>query len=117
MGLVQDIPPAEFAVGIFRDIAVFFHAESIAENGGVLRRKSGVNLLPGPDIERALPLLVRMCGVSGAVGVLGRKEAAVGMGQIAQYVGEDIARGSRVLPVTCDLKCFQVGDREATSVA
>ena len=53
-----------------------------------------------------------MRGVGRAIGVLGRVEAAVGVGHVAQHVIEDAARGCGVLRVAGDLERFQVGDGE-----
>src|SRR5450631_554102 len=58
--LKEDVAAAEFAVGVFVDIAVFFDAIAAGENGGGFRAERGHQLSVGPNVKCALAFFVRM---------------------------------------------------------
>ena len=72
-------------------VAVAARAIGITKNASIVPAQQRVDLGGGPDVERALPLVVVTLG-GEAVSVLGREKAAVGMAKVALHITDDLAR-------------------------
>ncbi len=88
--LEQNVPAGELAVRI----VVARCRRRARRSGSRTSRAAGspssvVGSRRAPDVERAFALLVGMRGIDHAVGILGRVEAAVRVGHVAQHVIED----------------------------
>ena len=79
--------------------------------GGIFAEE-GDEFIEGEDVEGALAFFVRVGGIDDGVGVFGGEEAAVGVGQVAEDVLEDVAGDLRVEGVAGDLEGFEIGEGE-----
>src|SRR5258708_36790991 len=96
MRLEKNVATGELLMRIVLHVAVLFHAVAVAEDRSIARAKQMLQLSAAPDVEGALPLLVRFGRVGRAVRILGRKESAIRMGQVAQNIIERAASSPRV---------------------